>query len=69
MTSDERLWHRGADVVFPRLGGLEWASDIIIVHVACPHIYFGDCQGFVAREANAASKEKVKDSPQDTSVS
>jgi hypothetical protein len=60
MTSRERLWHGGADVVFARLGGLEWASHFTMVHVACPHVYFVDCQGFVAREANAASKQKVE---------
>jgi hypothetical protein len=68
MTSRERLWHCGAGVVFARLGGLEWASVLLMVHVACPHVYFADCQGLVAQHANAASKQKVKDSPQDTSV-
>ena len=62
------VWHRGADVVFAWLGGVEWASHFAMVHVAFPHVYFVGCQGLGAREENAASKQKVKDSPQDKSV-
>eukprot|EP00966_Prymnesium_polylepis_P125703 2906532-Prymnesium_polylepis.1 len=58
MPSDKRLWYRSADVVHTQSAGLEWTSLFKIVHVACPHGYFAGCQGLVARDANAASKEK-----------
>ena len=36
MTSRERLWHGGADVVFARLGGLEWASNFSMKELSSP---------------------------------
>ena len=58
MTSGECLWCRSADVVFARLGGLEWTNLCNMVHVPCLHGYFAGCQGLVSRGANAASKQK-----------